>query len=147
MAHGLDRYLAAGDAGIDRRLHPGISPVVVALRRAGDSRFACRLAHDHDADLGAVSVSAAAGPSSGFFGAAAVGDHGADRRAKEDSRAQRLQYRQWQGRTETDDSFGLGPRSRAVFRVRHSLAFGFPAVLDLTEGGSFQGLGDAFNLG
>src|SRR6267378_7501610 len=146
MAHGLDRYLAAGDAGIDRRLHPGISPIVVALRRAGDSRPARGLAHDHDADLGVVSVSTASGSGRGFFGTAAAGDHGADRRAKENSRAQRLQHGRRQRRTEALDPSGLGPRSGAAVRFWHSFAFGFSAVLDLTEGGALQSLGDAINV-
>ena len=69
--------LAVGDAGADRRLHPGFSAIALALRRAGDSRPARGLAHDHDANLGAVSISAASGYGRRLFRAAAAGDDGA----------------------------------------------------------------------
>ena len=83
-------HAAVGDAGTDRRLYPGFSAIAVALRRAGDSRPARGPAHDHDANLGAVSISAASGYGCGLFRAAAAGDDGAYRRAKKNSRAQRL---------------------------------------------------------
>ncbi len=70
-----------------------------------------------------------------------------DRRAKKNSRAQRLQHRRRQRRTETLDPARLGPDSGAAFRVRHSVAFGFFALLDSAESGALQSLGDAFNVG
>ncbi len=58
----------------------------------GDSRPACGTAHDHNADLGAVSISAAPGYGGRFFRAAAAGNDGIDCRAKKDTRAARIQH-------------------------------------------------------
>ena len=71
----------------------------------------------------------------------------ADRRAEKNSRAQRLQHGRRQRRTETVDPPRLGPDSGVAFRVRHSFAFGFLALLDPAESGALQSLGDAFDLG
>src|SRR5262245_2538341 len=147
MAHGLDRHPATGAAGADWRLHLGFSSFAVALRRARDSRLACRPAYDHDPDLDAISISAALGYGCSLFRAAAAGDDGADRSAKKNPRAQRLQHRRWQRHAKTVASTRLGQGSRADLRARHSLAFGFPALLDPAQGRAFKGLGNAFNLG
>src|SRR5687768_11902541 len=146
MAHRLERHLAARAAGPDRRFYSGVSPFALALRRAGDSRFARGPAYDHDADLGAVSVPAAPGPGGGVFGAALARDDGAHRAAEENSRAEGLQYRRWQRRAEAFDPAGLGSDSRAAFRIRHSLAVGIPALLDTAQSRAFASLGAAADL-
>src|SRR5688500_15788763 len=147
MAHSMDRYLAAGAAGADRRLHPGFSSFAVALWRAGHTRPARGLAHNHHTDLDAFSIPAAPGHGRGFFRAAAFGDDGADCRAEKNSRAQRLQYRRWQRRTEAADPPRVGPGSRTAFRAGNSFAFGFLALLDPAQGRALQSLGAAFDGG
>src|SRR6187200_1262397 len=101
MAHGLDRYLAVGAPGADWRLHPGFSSFAVALRRAGHTRPARGLAHDHDTDLDAISISAAPGYGGGVFRAAALGNNGTNCRAEKTPRPQRVQHGGGQRRTET----------------------------------------------
>ena len=53
-----------------------------------------------------------------------LGDDGADRRAKKNPRAQRLQHGRRQRRAETLDPPRLGPHSGAAVCFRHSVAFG-----------------------
>ena len=98
-------------------------------------------------DMGAVSVSAAPRHGGGVFGATAAGDDGTDRRAEKNSRAQGLQHRGRQGCAKALDPARLEPDSRAALRARHSLPFGFLALLDFAQGGALASLGDAAHVG
>ena len=117
------------------------------VRRAGHFGLAGGNPHDHHADLGAVSISAAPGYRRGVFSAAALGDDGIDRRAKENSRAARFQHRRRQGRPEALDPLWLGACTGAASGARHSVAVGLFASLDFIESGAVQRLGDAPDLG
>ena len=109
IAHRLHRSrLPLALPALIERLHPRVPPLAFALWRAGDSRPARGPSHDHDADLGAVSIPAAFGSGRGIFGAAAACDDGADRRAEKNPWAQRLQYGRRQRRRRRLDPPGLG---------------------------------------
>jgi len=102
--------------------------------------------HDHDADLGTVSISAALGYRRGVFSAAAPGDDGIDRLTKENSRAARFQHRGRQGRQKRLIRFGWGA-CQCYFWCSASCRCRLFALLDFIESGAVQRLGDALDLG
>src|SRR5689334_3097924 len=147
MAHGYDGDATLGLAGTAQRIYFGFPAIVVALRRAGDSRASGRIAHDHYPDLGALSVSTPPGYGGSVFCAVTFGDDGFARRAKKNPRTKGFQYGRRQRGAATIDQSRKRTNAGAGLRFRHFVTFGVSALLDSAQGSALAGLGSAAYLG